>query len=118
MDVPVAPGANVVDGLKALIALNPDNGSVTTTLVNVTSPVLVTVKVYVITSPTAPVPPTEEVFTRAIDGVCVNGVVVGSSWKLLLSSDKSVTGPPIGGVPVAVAWLVTEPASRSDWVMV
>jgi hypothetical protein len=37
-------------------------------------PVLVTAKVYVITSPTFPVPPTAAVFTRAMRGLCQWGI--------------------------------------------
>jgi hypothetical protein len=50
------------------VIVNPIIGSVTTTLVRVVFPVLVTAKVYVMTSPTLPVPPTAAVFTSAILG--------------------------------------------------
>ena len=65
----VAPTAKVAIGfpVKAI----PGKASVTETLVKGTFPVLVTAKVYVITSPTAPVPPTTAVLTKAKAGAGV-----------------------------------------------
>src|SRR6478736_401047 len=48
-------------------------------------------------------------FTRPIDAAVDTGVSVE------LGGD--VTGPPVGGVPVAVASLWTMPASTSAWVI-
>ena len=47
--------------------------------------------------------------TRPMAGFWVAGTVV---------VEVSVTGGPVGGVPVAVPVLVTAPASRSAWVVV
>ncbi|CAM4204928.1 hypothetical protein FLWE109334_15100 [Flavobacterium weaverense] len=93
--------------------VNPTIGSVTTTLVREVFPVFVTAKVYVITSPSLPVPLTTAVFTSAILGVCVSGVSVG----VLLSTevpDTSVTLFPFGSFAVAKAVLTTLPASISN----
>ena len=49
------------------------------------------------------------VLSSSIDGCAATGVVVES---------VSVTLPPVGGVPVAVAVLSTLPASTSAWVSV
>ena len=56
---------------------------------------------------------TLDVLIRAILAVVHSGVTVGSSSKILVSSDKSVTSTPMGGVPVANAWLLKVPASKS-----
>ena len=78
------------------------------TPVNVTFPVFVAVNVYVITSPTASNDAGSAVFTRAMPGSCVPGTD---------SSSVPVTSGPVGGVPVAVAALSTDPASRSACVI-
>ena len=49
------------------------------------------------------------VFTTEMDGVWLAGMV---------SEDVSVTGSPLGGVPVAVPVLHSEPLSTSVWVVV
>jgi hypothetical protein len=58
-----APTASVAIGFPVIV--NPIIGSVTTTLVGLCFSISYS-KVYVITSPTLPVPPTAAVFTSAI----------------------------------------------------
>ena len=48
-------------------------------------------------------------FTKPMLGLGAAGMV---------TEDVSVTGGPVGGVPVAVPVLVTDPASTSAWVVV
>ena len=61
------------------------------------------------------------VFTNAIDGDEASGVDVGSSLPLpapaVISSERSVTAGPAGGVPEAVAWLSTLARFKSTRVM-
>jgi len=71
-----------------------------------------------IVTPTGALSTYVPVLINAIEGVCVNGVSVGSSSRLLSSSEVSVTVPPVGVVPVASAWLVTPPALISARVIV
>src|SRR5690606_13040773 len=81
-----------------------------TTSVNVTLPVLVATKVYVMVSPATPLPDvTTPVFSKPIEGDGLNGTVVPPG---------GVNGGPLGGVPVPVAEFATEPASTSAWVIV
>ncbi len=105
-----APGASVVS--SQVTSDRPTNGSVTSTFVRVTFPVLVTVNVYVITSPgvamsSDPSSKTPDL-SRSMPGVWVSGTS---------SSSVSSTSGPDGGVPSAVAELRTSPASMSSWVM-
>ena len=86
-------------------------------------PVFSTVKTYSIVSPssTRPSPPslTLEDFKSSKPGSDAKGTTVGSSAPgLLVSSDKSETFGPVGGVPVAVAWFTNSPESISNWVSV
>ena len=116
----LAPGANVAIGL--LLIVNPTMGSVITIFVRVVFPVLVTANVYVITSPTRPVPDTIPVFTKAMLGLGVKGVTVqvrhvGSTGHVVHgvgSVEVPVTLAPVGGVPTTVAKLYTTAASISD----
>ena len=57
----------------------------------------------------------ETVFTKPIKDTGAKGLTVGVSLPGpgVAGSDKSVTAGPVGGVPDAVAWLVTEPALMS-----
>ncbi len=105
-----APGARVVAGQEMAPAL----GSVTATVVTVTLPVLVTLKVQVILSPASLTPSALEsttdatVFCRARAGLA--GMVVVTDEVAVTTSRRPL--------PVAVAVLGTEPASVSAWVMV
>jgi hypothetical protein len=46
-------------------------------------------------------------------------VIAGAGAAVTVELDGGdVTSPPVGGVPVAVAVFVTEPASTSAWVTV
>ena len=105
------PTAKEAIGLP--VSVNPVIGSVTTTFVNVVIPVFSTVKVYVMTSPTFPVPPTLAVFIKAIADVWFMVVIVLSSLSLAV--------PEISVAPSSedvVAELVILPASISLCVMV
>ena len=94
-------------------SVNPTIGSVTITFVNNLLPVFSTVKVYVMTSPTLPVPPTLAVFIRAIAGVWFMVVIVAVSLSFAV--------PEVSVAPSSedvVAELVILPASISLCVMV
>ncbi|CAM4016330.1 hypothetical protein NOMA109596_18885 [Nocardioides marinus] len=92
----------------------PNSGSCTVTGLSDTLPVLVTVKVYGILSPTSgPLPSTSliapAVFFSRIAGNAAIGVLV---------EDVSETWTPLVPVPLAVAVLSTLPAFTSAWVSV
>ena len=99
------PGASI--GTGQMTAVRPGNGSDTPTAVSVTLPVFVTTNEYATASPAAATVDGTAVFTTWIDGVR-DAVTVAAS--------VSVTGPPTGGVPLAVAVFTTEPASTSACV--
>ena len=108
-----APGANVVVGHVMLD--RPVNGSAMLTEVRVTLPVLVTANENVCVSPNdAPV--------GAVS--VVNATVLANDrflvWVIGVDVDEllDVTAGPVGGVPVAEAVLMIDPAFTSDWVMV
>ncbi|MNR11151.1 hypothetical protein D3C85_1274390 [compost metagenome] len=70
-----------------------------------------------ITSPTAPVPPTDPAFTKAMSGLGVKVVTVSSSVVIVVP-EVSVTVPFAGVVPVTIALLVTCPAFTSAcWIV-
>ena len=100
-----APAVRLVAGQVTVPILT----SLTPTAASVTLPVLVTMNVYVMVSPAAATPSSTPVLTSAIDGSAGSGVVNVSS---------SVTGSPVGGVPVADAVFSTSPASTSACVSV
>ena len=105
------PTAKEAIGLPEIV--NPTIGSVMITFVNVVVPVFSTVKVYVMTSPILPVPPTLAVFIRAIADVWLVVVIVLSSLSFAV--------PEISVAPSSedvVAELVILPASISLCVMV
>ena len=110
------PGA-MVPGFNATL-LNESLESEIFILDNVTLPVLVAVKVYVIISPAFK--PDEElaVLTNAIFGFCVSGTTVGLLSRLLLLSDTSVILALDGSFAFTVAVFVILPASISAWVIV
>src|SRR5690625_1132461 len=87
----------------------PSNGSLTTTSVRVTSPVLVTVKVYSISTPTSYGPALVTCLSSSMPGFWATGVVTSSSPGTLL---------PEGSSASTVATLITSPASTSSWVTV
>ena len=100
-------GANVDTGHDTTD--KPGNGSVTTTDVNVTLPLLVTTNEYATISPAAVTAVGNADFTIVIDGNCV---------AVTVSESESVTAGPVGGVPVAVAVFRIEPESMSATVTV
>ena len=107
-----SPGARLVTG--QVMADRPAKGSATPIGFRVTLPVFSTLKVYVTMSPSESTPSplvsaSDPVLVRAIDG---------SAVRATFSVSASVTAGPVGGVPVAVAVLLTEPASTSAWVRV
>ncbi len=112
MQVSNAVGTSVADGqVTADRVPVPENAvSVTPTSLSVTLPVLVTTKEYVTVCPAEVTVVGFAVLAivSAGSGVAVTVVVEGGD----------VGGGPDGGVPVAVAVLVTEPASTSAWVTV
>ena len=125
--VPTPLGARIAGLTARFVRFN--FASAIVKALKVTLPVLVTVKVYVITSPKAPVPAIEAVFTSFTFGVDVSGTTVGSfvgsvSGSSFVStsssplSDTSLTVGPLGGVPVTVAEFFTSPESRSAWAIV
>ncbi len=104
-----------VDNDTQLIALTGPAGatcvSVGVTAVRVWLPVLVTVNVYVMTSPTAATVLTDGTFA-------VVTVSTGFTGTLTGGDGGPITGGPVGGVPVLVALSFTLPLSRSAWVTV
>jgi hypothetical protein len=89
----------------------PENAvSVTLTPVSVLLPVLVTTKEYVTTWPAA----------VTVDGIAVfNSARLDAAVAVTVADEAfEVTAGPTGGVPVAVAVFVMEPASMSAWVTV
>ncbi|CAH0320333.1 hypothetical protein SRABI126_05247 [Pedobacter sp. Bi126] len=110
-----APGARLATGEPVTTAL----ASLTAMSFKVTLPVLVTIKLYLSSAPKVfgTVPFTD--FARLIDGAAGIMVTVGSSGVPVEGSSESLSTPlPLGSLPVALAWLVTLPPSRSDWVIV
>ena len=108
-----APGARVIDG--QVIADKPGSGSETPTEVRVTLPVLVTTNENVCVSPNdAP----SGVVSVVIATDLVNASVF--AWLIGVAVDEAAefTAGPDGGVPLAVAVLLIEPALTSAWVMV
>ncbi len=105
-----APGASDVTGQ----VVAPAVGSVTARALTVTLPVFLTRNDHWIVSPRS-VAPSWFTSVTAADlvswrvGVCVAVTVAVDG--------TDVTGPPVGGVPVAVAELRMVPASRSAWVV-
>ena len=93
-----APGARLLEGHE--IADNapvPVNAvSLIVTLVNVVFPVLVTLKLNVAL---APAPATDVGFTVFSNVMAGAGVGAGT----VTTDGGDVTGPPVGGVPIAVA---------------
>ena len=83
--------------------------SVTATEVRVTLPLLVTVKVYGITSPTALTADALVAFTMVRAGVWLAGTVT-------VFEETGAMGVPPGGVPITEAVFTMEPALRSAWV--
>ena len=92
----------------------PTMSSFTLTEVSVTLPVLVTTKLNGIVSPGFPMIPSW--FASTIAPADLSMVMPGSSSAsgVEVESGGDTTGGPVGGVPVAVAVLSTEPASTSD----
>ena len=86
--------------------------SLTPTFDNVTFPVLVTTKLYVMTAPTALTEPGDADFTIDRAGAGVTGIVTVDGGE----GGNGVVEP--GGVPVTVAESCTDPWSRSAWVTV
>ena len=86
-------------------------GSVTATAVSVTLPVLVTVNVYGIDSPTVVNEVLVVALVMVICGVCVAGTVT------VFEGVAGIGEPPLG-VPVTDAVLMMEPPSRSACVIV
>ncbi len=105
-------GASVVTGQVITGGVPvPENAvSAAVTPVSVVLPVLVTTKEYVTVWPAAVTAAGEAVFSRASAGPDVTVTVAVDALD--------VTGGPVGGVPVAVAVFVTEPASMSACVTV
>ena len=81
----------------------PGNGSATSTEVSVTFPVLVTTYVYVTGVPAAVKFAMLACFTNPIAGAC-NATMTADACDVGF-------GSPLGGVPVAVAVFLTNPAS-------
>src|SRR4029079_11058494 len=105
----VAPGANVVVGQE----IEPALASVTVSPVTVTVPVFLTVNDQVILSPRLVLP-------SALTSVTAADLV---SWRALACTTGvdvdelfDVTVAPRGLLAVAVAVLLTRPASTSGWV--
>ena len=108
-----ALGANVVAG--QLMAERPDRGSVMVTDVRVTLPVLVTANENVWVSPSdAPVGAVSVVIATDLVSVMVLVWSIGVAVDELLEA----TAGPLGGVAVADAVLMIDPAFTSAWVMV
>ncbi len=105
-------GASVVTGhvMTGGVPVPENAVSVTLTPVTPVLPVLVTTKEYVTVWPAAVTVPGAAVFSNDRLGA---GVAVTVADEAL-----DVTGGPAGGVPVAVAVFVTEPASTSACVTV
>ncbi|RAO54615.1 hypothetical protein LUPAC06_04548 [Micromonospora saelicesensis] len=111
-----APGARVVAAQVIGPRFAFDEGgactSVTLMAVRVSPPLLTTWNEYGTCCPTAVMDAVVEVFVTAIDGVSPAAGTVSVDGG-------EVTGvPPPGGVPRAVATLVTPSLSRSAWVTV
>ena len=105
-----APGARVVTGqlIADTIPVPLNAVSLITKLVNVTLPVLVTTNEYEIGTPALPAVVGVTDFTNDNDGA--GGIVTTAV------DGGDVTGGPVGGVPVAVAVFVTNPACASACV--
>ncbi len=111
MQVVDAPGASVV----APQAGAGTRESSMATLVRVTAPVLVTRNENGMVSPasTRPLPLTSAGSPADLSRVMVAMVEVG----VVVVSDGDVTAGPLGGVPEAVAVLMTLPLSTSAWLI-
>ena len=107
-----AAGVSVVEGHEMLD--KPVSGSVMLTVVKVTLPVLVTRNENVCTSPNdAPVGAISVVIATLFINVIVFVWMIGVAVDELLD----VTAGPEGGVPLADAELMTDPAFTSAWVI-
>ena len=104
----VCPGASVpaAPGHWYCSVPSPASGSAMPTPVSVTFPVLLARKVYVMTLPTPP-PPSEAVLVIATPGAAAMVATV-------TSPEDAVIAAPVGGVPLALAVFLAEPASTSD----
>ncbi|RAO54614.1 hypothetical protein LUPAC06_04547 [Micromonospora saelicesensis] len=111
-----APGARVVAAQVIGPRFAFDEGgactSVTPTLVRVSPPLLTTWNEYGTCCPTVLITLVVEVFTTAIEAT---RPVSGS---VRVEGGEFTGAPPAGGVPCAVAVLVTPSLSRSAWVTV
>ena len=85
-------------------------GSATASPVTVTLPVFSTVMRYEIISPTVEYGADDDDLVTTIDGLATAGTITAFDGVLI--------GAPVAPVPVAVATLRTEPASRSACVTV
>ena len=102
-----APGVSVRSAGQSTAEIVPapvKETSCTAASVSVTLPVFVTTNENVTVSPTTSTAVSED-FLIEIAGVCVP--------VMFAAEGSEVTGSPVGGVPVAVAELSTEPASTS-----
>ena len=108
-----APGARVVDG--QLMMERPVSGSTMLTDVRVTLPVFVTAKENVWVSPNdVPVGAVSVVVATLFVNVIVFVWMIGVVVDELLD----VTSGPEGGLPLAEAEFMIDPAFTSDWVIV
>ncbi len=103
--VVVSFGARVV--LSSLI-LPPSIGSFTTTFERVVLPVLVTVKLYVTTSPCL----------TETDFVAFSNLILGINSVGTSTESDEFTGVPTGGVPLTVAVFLIIPLSNSSCVTI
>ena len=99
----------------------PNNGSLSTKFSNMNEPSLLTVKVYsIIPQPEPPLISSDSpVLISAIFGwQALRSVIVGSSSRTLLSSERSLTILPISPKTLALtlAWFSTYPVILSSWV--
>src|SRR4249919_2676964 len=96
-----------VENPHGVTSVAPLSASVTVTLVSVTLPVFFTVTVQTTGSPALTGAPD---LTVLVTSTAAAGVIV------TLLVPVPVTLAPTGGLPVAFAVLVTDPASTSPWV--
>ncbi len=106
------PGSSAVLGQ----ATTPTFASLTTKSVRLTSPLLVTRNVYGMVSPasTRPLP----LLLTGVPATLSTEIALVAEVEVEVMSPGEVTGGPVGGVPVAVAVLTTEPPFTSAWVIV